>query len=518
MKKLVSVLVLLAILASGSALAEALLPYAGEEVVYKGYTADLGLTENRESPVYKAYSALLGNVSIEWSSAPWGDFDSKTSLFLNTGDLPDIVWLRKSSDVVANYGGLGYFLNFKDYLDYMPNLKSYLETYPQIANMATEDGALYCLNDIEPNDYVDESFFVNTTALKKLGKEIPATWDEMLDCMRAYKKENPNGNAFITYGWGAGYYMYALGAINNAKTGFYFDGEKWTHSLLNEDSGYHALIDMMHTMYSEKLLNPEFSTMSDEQAYQSVLDGEWLFGFWYLNCIPHEIFLDEPVPYEYEAMFAPAYQAGDPQYSVVTVPYDNTPGWGYFVNADVANPELFCAYLDVVISKEASMLFNWGIENETYVTGENGTHSFLNGYTDSATRKEAGVGNIMDIRYIQYKNREVDYVGGTDASRAAYDKIIGGLISGDLIGIRALRGKPAFTAEQNEVVARNVTPFTTYIDENVMYFIDGTRSMSEWDAFVQETLALGDMDAVLAAYEEAEQVIYSTERRYVSYN
>ena len=164
------------------------------------------------------------------------------------------------------------------------------------------------------------------------------------------------------------------------------------------------------------------------------------------------------------------------------------------------------------------MLFNWGIENETYVTGENGTHSFLNGYTDSATRKEAGVGNIMDIRYIQYKNREVDYVGGTDASRAAYDKIIGGLISGDLIGIRALRGKPAFTAEQNEVVARNVTPFTTYIDENVMYFIDGTRSMSEWDAFVEETLALGDMDAVLAAYEEAEQVIYSTERRYVSYN
>ena len=51
-----------------------------------------------------------------------------------------------------------------------------------------------------------------------------------------------------------------------------------------------------------------------------------------------------------------------------------------------------------------------------------------------------------------------------------------------------------------------------------MYFIDGTRDMSEWDAFVDETLALGNMDEVLATYEEAEQVIYSTERRYVSYN
>lgn len=518
MKKLVSMLVLLAMLLSCSAMAETLLPYTGDEVVYEGYAADLGITEDRNSPVYKAWKEKLGNVSINWSTGPWADFDTKTSLFLNTGDLPDIVWLRNSTDVISNYGDLGYFLNFMDYLDYMPNLKSYLETYPQIAAMKTEDGALYCLNDIESTDYVDESFFVNKTALAELGKEVPTTWDEMLDCMRAYKEAHPNGTAFITYGWGLSYYMSCLGAINNAQTNFYYDGEKWTHPLLSEDSGYHALIDMMHTMYSEGLLNPEFSTMSDEQAYQYVLDGEWLFGFWYLNCIPHEIFMDEEVPYEYEAMYAPAYQAGDTQYSVVTVPYDNIPGWGYFVNADVENPELICSYLDEVISQEASMLYNWGVEGVTYTTNENDTHSFLEGYTDSAARKEAGVGNFMDVRYIQFKNREVDYVGGTDASRAAYDKIIGGLLNGELTGIRALRGTPRFSAEQSETVARSTTPMKTYIDENIMYFIDGTRDMSEWDSFVEETLALGDMDEVLATYEAADQVIYSTERRYVSYN
>ena len=188
MKKLVSVLVLVAmLLGCVSALADSLLPYDGEAVTYQGYTADLGLNEDRNSPVYQAYKTLLGNVSIEWSTGPWADFDTKTALFLNTGDLPDVVWLRNSTDVIANYGDLGYFLNFMDYLDYMPNLKSYLETYPQIANMVNENGALYCLNDIEPNDYIDESYFVNKTALEALGKEIPTTWDEMLDCMRAYK-------------------------------------------------------------------------------------------------------------------------------------------------------------------------------------------------------------------------------------------------------------------------------------------------------------------------------------------
>ena len=53
---------------------------------------------------------------------------------------------------------------------------------------------------------MDESFFVNKTALAELGKEVPTTWDEMLDCMRAYKEAHPNGTAFITYGWGLSYY------------------------------------------------------------------------------------------------------------------------------------------------------------------------------------------------------------------------------------------------------------------------------------------------------------------------
>ncbi len=518
MKKLVSLLLLAVMLLSSTAMAESMLPYTGEEVVYKGYTADLGLTENRDSIAYQAYKALLGNVSITWSSGPWADFDTKTATFLNTGDLPDIVWLRNAPDVVANYGDMGYFLNFMDYLDYMPNLKSYLETYPQIANMVTDEGALYCVNDVEPNDYIDETYYVNLTALAELNKEVPTTWEEMLDCMRAYHAAHPTGAAFLTYGWGESYYMSTLGLINNAQTDFYFDGEKWASPLLAKDSGYRELIDMMHTMYSEGLLNPEFSTMSDEQAYQYVLDGEWLFSFWYTNAIEHEIFLDEEIPYEYSAMITPAYKEGDPHYATVTTAYDNTPSWGYFVNADVQNPELMCAYVDTIISKEASDIYNWGVKDVTYTVDENGNHSFLAPYTDAAARKEAGIANILDVRYIQYKCREADYVTKLEGGRDAYNMVANALIKGEMIGKRALRGKPNFTAEQSETVARSTTPFKTYIDENVMYFIDGTRDMSEWDAFVQETLALGDMEEVLATYDAAEQVIYSTERRYVSYN
>ena len=110
------------------------------------------------------------------------------------------------------------------------------------------------------------------------------------------------------------------------------------------------------------------------------------------------------------------------------------------------------------------------------------------------------------------------YAGYGPVAQAAYDLIVGALANGDAIGIRALRAKPAFTAEQNEIVAANTTPMQTYIDENIMYFIDGTRPLDEWDAFVQETLQYCDMETVLKTYEEAEQIEYSTERKYVTYN
>lgn len=521
MKKLCSMILALALVLTccSTALAASLCPYDGEEVTYEGYAADLGITEDRNSEVYKAYKTLTGNVTINWSTGPWADFDTKTSMFLNTGDLPDIVWLRNSTKVISNYGSMGYFLNLMDYLDYMPNLKQYLADYPQLEYMKSSDGALYCVNDIEPTDYIDESFFYNKTELDKLGLEVPKTWDDMLAAMRAYKAAVPESTPFITYGWGESYYEYALGSINNAQTKFYYDGTKWTHALVDENSGYRELIDMMATMYKEGLIHPEFSTMSDEQAYQIVNDGNWLFSFFYNNAIYGEIFQNQEAPFDYEPMLAPAYKAGDPVYQVITVPYDNLPGWGYFVNADVKNPELMCSLLDTIISKDASLLYNWGVQGVTYDLDANGNNMYLDDFaTNNDHRKELGMGNFMDVRYIQYKMRDSEYVKNSDIGKKAYDLTVGALADGSAIGIRTLRGTPRMSAADTETVAASTTPMNTYIDENIMYFIDGTRSMDEWNDFVTETLALGDMDGVLKIYEDSEQVIYSTDRKYSTYN
>ena len=121
-----------------------------------------------------------------------------------------------------------------------------------------------------PVDHIDESFFYNKTALDSLGLDVPKTWDEMLAAMRAYKAAVPESTPFITYGWGLGYYQNCIGSILNAKRDYYYDGEKWVHPLTTEESGYRALTEMLSTMYADGLLHPEFSTMSDNQAFQII--------------------------------------------------------------------------------------------------------------------------------------------------------------------------------------------------------------------------------------------------------
>lgn len=513
------VLCLALVLPALAAGAESLLPYTGDPIVFQGYTADLGITENRESPVYKAYKEKIGNIEINWSTGPWSDFDEKIKIFLNTGDLPDIVWLRDSFGVMRDYGNMGLFLDLNKYQDQMPNLTQYRKDYPQLKYLEADDGSYYALTDIEPTDTLQESWFVNKTKLEELGLNVPETYDELVAAMQAMKDKYPDSTPFITYGWGFGYYQFALSWLNDAKySGMFFDGEKWDHSLQSEKSKQKELVSIMAEWYEKGFLHPEFTTISDEQASQVVLDGNWLFSTYYLGAIEREIFQFNEMPYEVAPILAPAMKAGDPHYISITTQFDTIPYWGYFAGADVKHPELMAALMDFIVSEEASTLFNWGIQGLTYEVDENGNKYYLEDFaTNSDRRKEVGLGNFMDVRYIMLKARDTDYASAIPPVKQAMDFVNHAAASGEAALRFINRGTPTMSQEQKELVARSLNPMNTYADEQLMLFIDGTRPLSEWDDFVAEWQKYGNIEEVIKIYEEGKQVIYAEERRIVEY-
>ncbi len=515
-KTLVLILCLAMLLPSlGAFAAESILPWKGEPIVYEGYAADLGITENRESPVYKAYKEAIGDVTINWSTGPWSDFDEKTKIFLNTGDLPDIVWLRNSSTVVRDYGSMGYFLNLNEYKEQMPNLTKYREEFGQLKYMEAADGAYYALNDIEPYDSLQEAWYVNKSKLDELGLEVPKTYDELTAAMDAFLAKYPSGTPFITYGWGFSYYKYALSWINNANYGgMYYDGSKWAHSIANPESGHKELIAMLADWYAKGYLHPDFTTISDEQSRQIITQGDFLFNVYYIGAIEREVFQGGEMPYVLEPMLAPAMKAGDPQYQAITVMYDSVPGWGYFANSKVAHPEVMAALMDFIVSEEGSDLFNWGVKGLTYDVDENGNKYFLEDYgTNSERRKEVGLGNFMDIRYIQLKNRYTEYAREMEGAKKAYELVTQAAQDGAVELKYTKRGVPVLSLEQKELAAQSLNPLKTYADEQEMLFVDGTRPMDEWDAFVEEWKKFGNVEQVVEIYEAGEQIVYSDVRK-----
>ena len=69
---------------TGTTASEWAIPYTGDPVVFKAFAADVGVKEDKESPVYKIYKEAVGNIEVEWELVPFSDFDTKANIYFNS--------------------------------------------------------------------------------------------------------------------------------------------------------------------------------------------------------------------------------------------------------------------------------------------------------------------------------------------------------------------------------------------------------------------------------------------------
>lgn len=479
-----------------------ILPYKGEPIVYKGYAADLGIEQNPDTPVSKAYTERVGNVKIEWQTGPWSDYNDKIKVFLSSGDLPDIVWtndIQKNSNI---YGPSGLFLDWNKYKDIMPNYQGYVADNSILEGLQTKKNERYAITDIDPIDVPLESWFYNKTLLDKYGIKVPDTIEELVDAMRAIKKADPGIIPFQSY-WNVKY-MKAVFA-NTMKVGlgvtYNISTKKWYYSPFTADSNYKELIELLSMLYKEKLLNPEIATMSKEQENAVIAGNNWAFTYMYVDSYENDICKNTNNPIEIKPMSPPSYNSE--KVIALTIQHDFVPTWGYFASAKVENPELLAAYIDFVVSKEASELFNWGIEGLTYTKDSSGKKTYIKEYlAGTKSLKDVGVGDLFDVRYIQLKDRRAEYERNGPLYKEALDLNLGGLKDGTITA-NVCMPTPMFTDEQSQEISVNLISLETYVNESEFKFILGNKSMSEWDKFIDKAKTIGNIDKVLEIYNSA---------------
>ncbi len=491
----------------------AALPWTGAEVVYNGFGADLGIQEDPEAPVVQEYRKDTGNVRIEWDTVPWNDYDTKLNLYLQSGDMPDIVWARESVPKAATYGPVGIFLDWNAYREYMPNMQKWVARFPHLNNVLTDQGERFAINDITTAEYIGEGYFYNANILAQAGiSGPPETMDEWLAQMKQIKAELPDVDAFLTQ-WGLGYFLHAFGRPMNAKIGgVEYDQElgEWVYGP-TQDPNYRKLIEFMHEAYAAGAFNLDTigESITSDRVRELQEAGDYAFTYIYYGQTTDlwNYEAGKRPPEGFQGMKPPSFE-GKTHYWI-TVAHDTIPYWGYMASAKVKNPELLAAYVDNIMSEKTYELFEWGIEGQTFRRTDDGYEYLPEFANDSAALRELGVGNFHDPRYIHYNDSDLIWFGKyftkkDDVGRAAVAADIKRLQAGEMIPLLNWP-RPLMTGEQNDEISKIMTPVNTFVEEERIKFITGDRDLAEWDDFVAEVNKLGDIDKVLAYYNGGKQ-------------
>lgn len=255
----------------------------------KGFTMAALLDVNAKAPeslwAYQFMkNAMNINVKIEGFTAQ--NQKEYIPLLFASNDLPDVILGGAlTADDLVRYGSQeGQIMDLAPYLNQtcMPNLTALYEKNPDWKNAVIDgEGHVYSLGYI--NDPADQGqiprLFYNYDWLDKLNLKVPTTLDEFVNMLRAFKTLGDN---IIPIG--GGYENTATNStlgILNAFGYNTFDPKAITIGLRNgkavlpaaDREAYGAYLTLMNTLYTEKLISPDFYTMDATTMKANMAEG-----------------------------------------------------------------------------------------------------------------------------------------------------------------------------------------------------------------------------------------------------
>ncbi len=166
--------------------------------------------------VIQEYNASQGNYQVAAKYVPFADFKKQLSIGASADELPDIAILDSPDH--ASYVEMGIFEDLTGKFD----VGSY---YEGTVNSCTVDGKLYGV----PFGVNCLALYYNEDMLKEAGREVPTTWDELMDTAKALTTDSVTGLAlcsvqneegtfnFVPWLWSTGADSYSIGSENGIR-------------------------------------------------------------------------------------------------------------------------------------------------------------------------------------------------------------------------------------------------------------------------------------------------------------
>lgn len=449
---------------------------------------------------YKSLAKMteLTNVTLNVTAIPDSDYDTRNQLVINTGeDMPDLISKTNPSTAQALSGVL---LPISDYFEQMPNYMNFIKknNLQYLIDDATQsDGKVYELPiNTKEVKTASKQMFIRKDVFEENNIAVPTTYDELYEAAKRLKQVYPDVYPIqVIYGNGNLLDMIAPSFGTSAGWGKGFDNfhyvaekEEWIFAPTSEE--YKTMLQYLNKLYSEGLLNQEYTTFSSDMYSQNastnkafVLVAEWLG----CETVATKALQEAG---DADAEWVPIYPLAGPAGAFLSRVSNSSQTM--VVSASAAKKDYFpqlIKWLDWMYSDEGAALFSWGIEGETYTVGDSGNKVLSESVKCAANpagtvdlQKEYGASNNCFTFVYPY-----DHELATMAD--SYKELIQKETDGN--AIPNIEPAIALTEEEVETEALYATNLNDYVDQMVSKFIMGGESFDNWDKFISECNSKG---------------------------
>ncbi|MCL6457277.1 MAG: extracellular solute-binding protein [Gorillibacterium sp.] len=467
-----------------------------------------GVKTLNDMAAYKETEKKTG-IHIDFQHPGIGQEKNQFNLLMSSGDYPDIIewgWSDYPGGGAAAMDN-GVIIPLNDYIDqYAPNLSKLLKDNPEIKKLiSTDDGRIFSFPFLRNDPYLRTYFGLGIRKdwLDKLQLGVPTTVDEWHTVLKAFKENDPNGNGeadeipllikkdtVLNF---SNAFLNAWGTTGR----FSLKGDDILFGPLQPE--YKQFLQTMHDWYQEGLIDRDYAATDDKQK-DAKFTGNLLGAA--------EMAVGGGI-----GKYMTAMKSKVPAFNLVGAPYptlnkgekptlgQREPIYNNLGAAITKNNKHIVEsvkWLDYKYGEEGSMLFNFGIEGQSY------TH--VDGYptyTSEIMKNPDGLSFATALgRYAipfgaplvqdkRYQEQNASMPQQKDALNTWMD-----------VDNESWLPPLSYTNEESGRMATIMNDVNTYRDEMFDKFVMGAEPLTSFDKFVSTIKDMG-IDEVLAIQKDA---------------
>ncbi|MFC8392048.1 extracellular solute-binding protein [Streptomyces sp. NPDC057238] len=452
-------------------------------------------------------------VTFKATPVPLSDYEKKRSLLIGAGDAPLLI-PKTYPGAESAFVSSGAILPVSKYVDLMPNFRDKVKRWnlqPEVDSLRQSDGNYYLLPGLHEKVKQGYSLSFRTDILDKHGLSLPTTWDEVYQTFKALKEEYPDLYPF-TDRWStntpfpAGALFQYLGQAYGVRAGWSYLNTSWDakaqkFAFTGATDAFRQVVEYLHKLVDEKLMDPESFTQTDEEAFRKIL-AEKSFA---ISANPQE--LVQNYRYNLEKQVKGA--------TIEMIPVPIGPAGpvvlggarlenGMMISSKALEGDDFVAlmqFVDWLWYSDAGQEFcKWGVENTTFTRSGPGQYELKPGISLMGSDPDAPKDLQKDFGFY---NGVFTY-GGSWALVSSSFSPDEKKFTDAMARREPLPTDPPhpLRAEEQEQATLWDTPLKDHVTQNALQFVLGKRPLSEWDDYVKE-LKAKNMDRFIDLHNQA---------------